>query len=399
MKKLAEYLRVAVQPKMTGTSSDTAKHPAMDSPKLAKMDKFDSNNNNDVAMKDDMTVSEKELKDYMDHYHKWEQSALGRWLQEWLEKSIGLKFNNEIKWKNVALLGGLHFTTAALFFVYVWDSSLITWLWGIFVGGVAGFGVTGGAHRLWTHRAYKANLPLRIILMCCFCASGQNSLYDWVRDHRIHHKYSETEADPHDSNRGFFFAHVGWLLLRKHPECIKKGRTIDMSDVMADPVVRFHQKHFALLKTIFTYILPSIIPWYFFGEGFVLSFLANCLLRNVLTLNAAWLVNSAAHIYGHRPYDKRIQPAENKWVSMIAMGEGWHNYHHVFPWDYKAAELGKYSVNFTTFFLDMFSLIGWAYDMKEPSKDLVRRTIQKYGDGTHITTPIAHLKEVPEPES
>lgn len=70
---------------------------------------------------------------------------------------------------------------------------------------------------------------------------------------------------------------------------------------------------------------------------------------------------------------------ENKVVSIVAMGEGWHNYHHVFPWDYKAAELGIYSVNVTTFWLDFFAKIGWAYDLKEPSKELVRRTIEKYG--------------------
>uniref|UniRef100_T1GYP9 Fatty acid desaturase domain-containing protein n=1 Tax=Megaselia scalaris TaxID=36166 RepID=T1GYP9_MEGSC len=78
------------------------------------------------------------------------------------------------------------------------------------------------------------------------------------------------------------------------------------------------------------------------------------------------------------------------------MGEGWHNYHHVFPWDYKAAELGKYSVNMTTFFLDAFAKIGWAWDMKQPSKELVRRTIAKHGDGTHEQHG-HHIKEVPHP--
>lgn len=65
-------------------------------------------------------------------------------------------------------------------------------------------------------------------------------------------------------------------------------------------------------------------------------------------------------------------------VSVVAMGEGWHNYHHVFPWDYKAAELGHY-FNITTFWIQQFAKIGWAYDLKEPSKDLVRRTIEKCG--------------------
>lgn len=64
-----------------------------------------------------------------------------------------------------------------------------------------------------------------------------------MRDHRLHHKYSETAADPHDSRRGLFFSHVGWLMLKKHPEVIHKGKNIDMSDILNDPVVQFHQKY------------------------------------------------------------------------------------------------------------------------------------------------------------
>ncbi|XP_029348571.1 stearoyl-CoA desaturase 5-like [Acyrthosiphon pisum] len=70
----------------------------------------------------------------------------------------------------------------------------------------------------------------------------QNSVYEWARDHRLHHKYTDTNADPHNSNRGMFFSHVGWLLCRKHPDVIEKGRTIDTSDLLADPIVAFQKK-------------------------------------------------------------------------------------------------------------------------------------------------------------
>jgi len=113
---------------------------------------------------------------------------------------------------------------------------------------------------------------------------------------------------------------------------------------------------------------------------------------------------------------RRIMPSENIYVSIMAMGEGWHNYHHVFPWDYKAAELGNYKVNITTMILDTCQKLGWAWDMKQPSKELVRRTLEKYGDGTHdsqlgAATPTVekvtntnqkvghlHYSEVPDPE-
>ena len=64
-----------------------------------------------------------------------------------------------------------------------------------------GIGVTAGAHRLWAHRAYKAKLPLRIILMVFFTMANEFSIIRWCRDHRIHHKYSDTDADPYNASR------------------------------------------------------------------------------------------------------------------------------------------------------------------------------------------------------
>lgn len=75
---------------------------------------------------------------------------------------------------------------------------------------------------------------------------------------------------------------------------------------------------------------------------------------------------------------------ENIGVAIVALGEGWHNYHHVFPWDYKAAELGNYKFNITTMFLDLFVKMGLAYDVKQPSAELVKTVIEKYGDGSHV---------------
>lgn len=80
---------------------------------------------------------------------------------------------------------------------------------------------------------------------------------------------------------------------------------------------------------------------------------------------------------------RTIYSAENVGVSIMAVGEGWHNYHHVFPWDYKAAELGKYSTNITTGFIDLMAKIGWAYDLKSVSPEMVKKRVQRTGDGSH----------------
>lgn len=80
---------------------------------------------------------------------------------------------------------------------------------------------------------------------------------------------------------------------------------------------------------------------------------------------------------------RNISPSENIGVAILAYGEGFHNYHHVFPYDYKTAELGDYVFNPTTALIDFFSRIGWAYSLKTVPKESILRRIAKTGDGTH----------------
>ncbi|XP_012532278.1 acyl-CoA Delta(11) desaturase [Monomorium pharaonis] len=291
-------------------------------------------------------------------------------------------FKTEPKWINIIAITFLH-----LFFVYVcltfkFLENLKTTLWIFIVYAIGGLGITAGAHRLWTHRSYKAKRPFRILLLLFYTSAGLNNLYEWVRDHRVHHKYTDTDADPHNSTRGFFFSHVGWLMTKKHSEVIQKGRQIDMSDVLADPIAAFGIKYFWILNFIFSFLLPVIVPVYGWNETWYRAFVSQIIIRYVIVLNVTWSVNSAAHIWGSRPFDVHINPTENLWVSLVTAGEGWHNYHHVFPWDYKASEL-RYSNYYTTQFIDLFAKIGWAYDLKQPSEEIVKTTAMKNGDGSH----------------
>ena len=105
-----------------------------------------------------------------------------------------------------------------------------------------GLGITGGAHRLWSHRSYKAKWPLRLIIALAQTIAVQNDIFEWSRDHRVHHKFSETDADPHNARRGFFFAHMGWLMMKKHPEVKRRGKTVDVSDLLQDPIVVYQRK-------------------------------------------------------------------------------------------------------------------------------------------------------------
>lgn len=129
------------------------------------------------------------------------------------------------------------------------------------------------------------------------------------------------------------------------------------------------------------FVMPTIVPWYFWGESAWTSYFVCAILRYTLALNATWAVNSAAHLWGNKPYDRHINPAENFFVTFGAIGEGFHNYHHVFPSDYATSEYG-WRVNITTIFIDFMAKIGWAYDRKKMSHEAVFRRRQRTGDST-----------------
>ncbi|XP_012276541.1 acyl-CoA Delta(11) desaturase [Orussus abietinus] len=294
------------------------------------------------------------------------------------------KYKWNIVWRNVIAFVYLHLGALFGFYLFFTSAKFLTFLWSYILAIIAAMGVTAGAHRLWAHKSYKARWPLRVFLMILQTVAFQNHIYEWVRDHRVHHKFTDTDADPHNAQRGFFFSHMGWLLVRKHPDVIKKGATIDMSDMDQDPVVVWQRRLYIILMPLFCFLIPTWIPCYFWGETGLNSWYAN-IFRYTLSLNLTWLVNSAAHIWGTKPYDNSISPTDNLKIAIGAVGEGWHNYHHVFPWDYKAAELGDYKGNLTTLFIDICARCGLAYEMKTVPVEMVNKRSARTGDGTRIT--------------
>ncbi|XP_075390951.1 stearoyl-CoA desaturase [Tenrec ecaudatus] len=284
-------------------------------------------------------------------------------------------------WRNIILMFMLHL--GAVYGVTLLPTcKFYTWLWVLFYYVVSALGITAGAHRLWSHRTYKARLPLRVFLIIANTMAFQNDVFEWARDHRVHHKFSETDADPHNSRRGFFFSHVGWLLVRKHPAVKEKGALLDLSDLKAEKLVMFQRRYYKPSILFMCFIFPTFVPWYFWGETYLHSLFVATLMRYALVLNATWLVNSAAHLYGYRPYDKNIGPRENLLVSLGAVGEGFHNYHHSFPYDYSTSEY-RWHVNFTTFFIDCMAALGLAYDRKKVSKATILAKIKRTGDGSY----------------
>jgi stearoyl-CoA desaturase (delta-9 desaturase) len=172
---------------------------------------------------------------------------------------------------------------------------------------------------------------------------------------------------------------MGWLLVRKHPEVLKRGKTLDLSDLYGQKMLVFQRRYYPYLVVLLCFVMPTVVPMYLWGEGFMAAFTTAALLRYCYGLHVTWCVNSIAHLYGPKPYDKNINPSQNLWTSVTAMGEGFHNYHHTFPQDYKASEL-PYLFNPSTLMIDFFGLIGWAYDRKTVSEERIKKQKMLYGE-------------------
>jgi len=243
-----------------------------------------------------------------------------------------------------------------------------TLIWAFFLWPVSGFGITVGVHRLWSHRSYEAALPVRIFLMLCNSIANQGTIYHWARDHRVHHKFSETDADPHNATRGFFFAHMGWLFIKKHPDVVTSGRELDFTDLMEDATVMFQKKLDPWFALYMCYVMPAQVASHYWGENYWNALWVAGALRYCAVLHFTWFVNSAAHLYGDHPYDVLSYPAENPIVSFFSVGEGWHNWHHKYPFDYAASEFGVSSqFNPSKLFIDACAAVGLVWGRKRTS--------------------------------
>ncbi|CAG2114367.1 unnamed protein product, partial [Medioppia subpectinata] len=237
----------------------------------------------------------------------------------------------QIKWRNVVFLTLMHILAVyGYYHCIVVPIKALTVTFIYIISCASGIGILVGSHRLWAHRSFKARWPLRVVLMILQTMAVNGSVFSYVRDHRTHHKWSDSVADPKNSQRGFFFAHMGWWLLKKDPKVVQFGQKLSYTDLMDDPIVKFQHRFYTPLAIIFCYILPTLVPL-LWSEDVLTAFVSCVGIRAVVVLHHMWTVNSIAHIVGSRIYDKQLRPTENKLVVYMSMGEGSHNYHHAFP--------------------------------------------------------------------
>lgn len=294
-----------------------------------------------------------------------------------------------LKWNNIFYLSALHITCifacyhAAVYPVKFWTAaSAIT------LGYFTGMGMSVGAHRYWAHRSFKAKPILRLGLMLLQTMTMNGTIFSYARDHRNHHKYSDTEADPKNPAKGLFHAHVGWWLWKKSPVVIAMGKKFDVSDLWNDPLIRFQHRFYVPLFIVLNIILPTIVPWLLWNENLLTAFYVIVIIRTTVVLHLLFCVNSVAHHYGYRPYDFRIRPADNRIINYLSMGEGNHNYHHVFPYDYRSNEK-EYWEYFDpiSHFIHITQIIGLTYDCKKASPRVVMGIVRRKGIPAYFDHP------------
>ncbi|KAF8601871.1 delta 9-fatty acid desaturase protein [Ceratobasidium sp. AG-I] len=223
---------------------------------------------------------------------------------------------------------------------------------------VTGLGITAGYHRLWAHRSYNASKPLEYFLAMTSAGAVQGSIKWWARGHRAHHRYTDTELDPYNAHLGFFWSHVGWIMFKPR----RRPGVADVSDLAQNKIVQWQHKWFLHLILVMGFGLPTLIPGYLWSDwrgGFFYAGAA----RLCFVHHSTFCVNSLAHWLGETPFDDKHTPKDHLVTALVTIGEGYHNFHHQFPMDYRNA-IRWYQYDPTKWFISAMAWLGLASHLK-----------------------------------
>ncbi|HJW09568.1 MAG TPA: acyl-CoA desaturase [Holophagaceae bacterium] len=227
-----------------------------------------------------------------------------------------------------------------------------------------GTAISAGYHRLFSHRAFKASAPVRFLLLCFGAASFENSALKWASDHRAHHQHVDDEAkDPYAIGKGFWYAHWTWVMEAKDHELS------GVADLEKDPLVRWQHRHHFLIGAVVA-LIPVFIGLF---TGHFLGYLVvGLLLRIVLTHHTTFLINSAAHVFGSRPYTDQNSARDNWILAPLTYGEGYHNFHHMWQWDYRNG-VEWYHWDSTKWMLSALTWTGQVHDLRRVPATAIQR--------------------------
>ncbi len=231
-----------------------------------------------------------------------------------------------------------------------------TWILAAVMMMLTGLSITAGYHRLCAHKSYQASWPVRLLLALFGAAAFQGSIMEWCTDHRTHHRYTDTEDDPYNIKQGFWHAHITWLFFLDPT----KRNFSNVEDLQSDPIYSFQHRFYPLLAVMMSFVLPTIIGalW---GNAISALIIAG-LLRVTVVYQMTFFINSLCHLVGKQTY--KSSSARDNWVTaLVTFGEGFHNFHHQFPIDYRNG-LRFFHFDPTKWLIYALAKLGLASDLK-----------------------------------
>jgi len=274
-----------------------------------------------------------------------------------------------VNWPQTILLISTPFI--ALYGMMTTDLQTKTLIWSIIYYYATGMGITAGYHRYWSHRSYKASIPLQIVLALIGGGAIQGSIRWWSRGHRAHHRWTDTDKDPYSAHRGLIFSHFGWMIVDRPNSRLGYA---DIDDLKADKIVDLQHRYYPYIALFMSFAFPTLVCGLGWGDwrgGFFFSGVA----RLVTVHHATFCVNSLAHYLGEKTFDDRHTPRDHFITALVTFGEGYHNFHHEFPQDYRNAIL-FHQYDPTKWLIRICFVLGLASELKTfPSNEITKGQI------------------------
>lgn len=246
-----------------------------------------------------------------------------------------------IVWAYLAVFVVFHLTLFLAFvpWLFSWTGLILVPL-GNYV--FCSLGIGAGYHRLLTHRSFTCPKWVEHTLTLLGVCTLMEGPARWVMTHRMHHQNSDHTPDPHSPLVGFFWGHVGWLLVENRQLSRLSTYERYARDVLQDPFNLRLERNFVwvwvyLAHALLFYLVGLAVGWLWIGEmmdgvQFGLSLLLwGVVFRTIYSWHITWGVNSISHLWGYRNYNTNENSRNNWFIGLTTNGEGWHNNHHADP--------------------------------------------------------------------
>lgn len=241
---------------------------------------------------------------------------------------------DRINWTNSSFLIGTAIVTCTAVPLYLWNYGVDVFQVAMFLTFfiATGLSITLGYHRLFSHMCFQATWPVRLATLIFGAAAFENCALAWVSDHRRHHKHVDHDDDPYDISKGFWHAHIGWILFKINPE----PPWDNVADLRKDPLVMWQDRFYVTIAVTISFIIPALLGYWHAGwEGALGGFLLAGVARVTAVQHMTFFINSLCHTVGSQPYSTKCSARDSWIMALFTFGEGYHNYHHEFQHDYR----------------------------------------------------------------